>query len=96
MQLKKEEQKKEVKRRWLVACCDYSPETLLAEQLIEIGNNLVEQPQAFDALVVALQFHVELGEVWYAGEEDAHGVALLVVKILQREGSPMCQIRLNT
>lgn len=79
-----------------MARCDYSPETLLAEQLIEIGNNLVEQPQAFDALVVALQFHVELGEVWYAGKEDAHGVALLVVKILQREGSQMCQIRLNT
>lgn len=85
-----------VKRRRLVAHCDYSPETLLAKQLIEIGNNLVEQPQAFDALVVALQFHVELGEVWYASEEDAHGVALLVVKILQREGSQMYQIRLNT
>lgn len=44
------------------------PEALLAEQLVEVGDNLVEQTQALHALVVALQFHIELGEVGYAGK----------------------------
>lgn len=60
-----------------------SPEALLAEQLIEVGDNLVQQSQALHALVVALQFHVELGEVGNAGEQNAHRIALLVVKILE-------------
>jgi len=69
------------------------PEALLAEQFVEVGDNLVEQTQALHALVVALQFHVELGEVGYAGEQNAHRVALLVVQVLQQSQS---QIQLQS
>jgi len=70
------------------------PETFLTEQLIKVGNNLVEQTQTLDTFVIALEFHVELGEIWYAGKQDADGIALLVIKILP--SSQMYQIQLNT
>lgn len=59
-------------------------ETLFAEQLVEVGYDLVQQPQALHALVVGLQLHVELGEVGYGREHYAHAVALLVVQFLRR------------
>lgn len=69
------------------------PETLLAQQFIEVGYNLVEQTQTFDSLVIPLQLHVKLGEIWYAGKQDADRIALLVVQILS--SSQMCQIQLK-
>ena len=57
-------------------------ETLFAEQLVKVGNDLVQQPEALDALVVSLQLHVELGEVWNGREHYTHRVALLVIELL--------------
>jgi len=54
-------------------------ETRFAEQLVEVGDDLVQQPQTLDTLVVGLQFDVKFGEVRYGREHDAHAVALLVV-----------------
>lgn len=58
-------------------------ELVLGEDLVEVGDDLVEQAEALDTLVVALQLHVELGEVRDGREHDAHGLALLVVQLLQ-------------
>ena len=55
---------------------------LLLKNLVEVRNNLVEQPQALDPLVVGLEFDVELGEVGNRGEDDAATVTLLVVQLL--------------
>lgn len=57
-------------------------ETLFAEQLVEVGNDLVQQPQTLHALVVRLQLHVKLGEIRYGREHYAHAVALLVIQFL--------------
>ena len=57
-------------------------EALFAEQLVKVCDDFVEQSQALDSLVVALQLHVELGEVGDGGEHDADRVALLVVQLL--------------
>lgn len=66
---------------------DDLPETFLAEQLVEVGDNLVEQTQTLDAFVVALQLDVELGEIWDAGKQDADRVALLVIQILAEQSN---------
>lgn len=58
-------------------------ETLFAEQLVEVGNDFVQQPQTLHALVVCLELHVELGKVRYGREHYAHAVALLVIQFLQ-------------
>ena len=55
---------------------------LLLKNLVEVRNNLVEQPQALDPLVVGLEFDVELGEIGNRGEDDAATVTLLVVQLL--------------
>ena len=55
---------------------------LLLKNLVEVGNNLVEQPQALDPLVVGLELDVEFGEVGNRGEDDAATVTLLVVQLL--------------
>ena len=55
---------------------------LLLQNLVEVGNNLVEQPQALDPLVVGLELDVEFGEVGNRGEDDAATVTLLVVQLL--------------
>lgn len=60
---------------------------LLGEQLVEIGDDLVQEPETLDALVVRLEFHVELGEVWYRGEHYANKVALLVIQLLRNDHS---------
>lgn len=59
-------------------------EPRFAEQLVEVGYDLVQQPQALHALVVGLQLHVELGKVRYGREYYAHAVALLVVQLLRK------------
>lgn len=58
-------------------------ETLLAQQLVKVRDDLVQQPQTLHALVVGFQFHVELREVRYRREHYAHGVALFVVQFLR-------------
>ena len=55
---------------------------LLLKNLVEVRNNLVEQPQALDPLVVGLELDVEFGEVGNRGEDDAATVTLLVVQLL--------------
>lgn len=56
-----------------------SPEAVLLEQLVKVGNDLVEQSEALEALVRAIHLRVELVEVGHAGEYDAHfGVTLMV------------------
>ena len=55
---------------------------LLFKNLVEVGDNLVEQPQALDPLVVGLELDVELREVGNRGEDDAATVTLLVVQLL--------------
>ena len=55
----------------------------LGEELVEIGDDLVQQPETLDALVIRLELHVKFGEVWYRGEHYANEVALLVVQFLQ-------------
>lgn len=56
--------------------------TLFAQQLVEVGDDLVQQPQTLHALVVGFQLDVKLGEVRYGREHYAHAVALLVVQFL--------------
>ena len=55
---------------------------LLLKNLVEVGDNLVEQPQALDPLVVGLELDVEFREVGNRGEDDAATVTLLVVQLL--------------
>ena len=50
--------------------------------LVKVCDDLVEQPQALDALVVGLQFHVELREVGDGGEHDGHALARLIVELV--------------
>lgn len=60
---------------------------LLGEQLVEIGYDLVQESETLDTLVIRLQFHVELGKVWYRGEHYANEVALFVVQLLENVNS---------
>ena len=55
---------------------------LLFEDLVKVGDNLIEKAQALNALIVGLKLDVELGEVGDGGEDDAPAVALLVVQLL--------------
>lgn len=56
-----------------------SPEPVLLEQLVKVGDDLVEQPEALEALVRAIHLRVELVKVGNAGEDDAHlGITLMV------------------
>lgn len=50
--------------------------------LVEVGDDLVEQPQTLHSLVVGLQLHVELGEVADGGEHDGDALARLVVELV--------------
>ena len=42
---------------------------LIVEQLVEVDDDLIEQPDAFDSLVNVLG--VELGEVWDARKQNS-------------------------
>ena len=57
---------------------------LLFEDLVKVGDNLIEKAQALNALIVGLKLDVELGEVGDGGEDDAPAVALLVVQLLRQ------------
>ena len=57
---------------------------LLFEDLVKVGDNLIEKAQALNALIVGLKLDVELGEVGDGGEDDAPAVALLVVQLLHQ------------
>ena len=54
-------------------------ELVLLQDLVKVGDDLVEEAQALHTLIVGLQLHVELGEVGDGGEYNAAAVALLVV-----------------
>lgn len=64
------------------SCAAASPESILAQQLIKVGDNFVEKPQTFYSFVIRFQFNVKLGKVWNGGEHDANTFALLVVQFL--------------
>lgn len=53
--------------------------------LIKVGNDLVEEPQALDPHIVAVQLDVEVIEVGDGGEHDAHLGVGLVIEVLQRQ-----------
>ena len=55
-------------------------ESLLDQKFVKIGDYLVEESQSFDALVVAVQFDVELVKVGDGREEDADARVTLVVE----------------
>ena len=71
--------KKKIKLSFWQQCVNVH---LLFKNLVEVRNNLVEQPQALDPLVVGLELDVELREVGNRGEDDAATVTLLVVQLL--------------
>jgi len=50
--------------------------------LIEVGDDLVEEPQALDSLVIHLSLGVEVCEARDGGEHHAHGVVGLRVQLL--------------
>lgn len=49
---------------------------------VEVGDDLVEEPQALDAPVVDALLRVEVGEVGEGGEHDADLVVGLAVQLL--------------
>lgn len=58
--------------------------------IIKVGDDLIQQPQAFQALLVDIRFRVELFEIRDGGKHDADAVVGLVVQVLpgrQRKGS---------
>ena len=51
----------------------------MTEEFVEIGDDLVEEAETLYALIVAVQFDVELVKVGDGGKEDADpGIALMV------------------
>lgn len=58
------------------------PEAVVAKELVKVGDDLVEQPEAFHTLVVEVELHVELVEVGDAGEEHAHAGVGVAVEFL--------------
>jgi len=54
----------------------------VVSHLVEVGDDLVEQPEALHALVVHLRLGVEVGEAGDGGEHHAHGVVVLGVQLL--------------
>ncbi len=62
-------------------------ESVVADEIIEVGDDLVQEPQALDALVVEVQLHVELVEVGDGGEEDADTGVRLAVQFLRTTNS---------
>ena len=59
------------------------PEPLVAEQLIEVGNDLVEESDTLDTLVVPVQLCVELVEVGDACKDHPHPRVRLAVQLLE-------------
>ena len=52
--------------------------------LVEVCDDLVEEPETLDPLVVEVELDVELVEVGDAGEDDAHPGVGLAVEVLRR------------
>ena len=59
----------------------HGAEAILPDQVVKVGDDLVEQSEALDALVVAVQLGVELVKVGDAGEDDADAVVRLRVQL---------------
>ena len=52
--------------------------------LIKIGDDLVKQPETLDALIVAIQFHVEFVVVGDGREHNANTRVALMVEVLRQ------------
>ena len=52
--------------------------------LIKIGDDLVKQPETLDALIVAIQFHVEFVVVGDGRKHDANTRVALMVEVLRQ------------
>ena len=59
------------------------PEPLVAKELIEVGNDLVEESDTLDTLVVPVQLCVELVEVGDACKDHPHPRVRLAVQLLE-------------
>lgn len=53
--------------------------------LIKVSDDLVQEPQAFQALLVDIALRVKFFEIWHRGEHHTHTVIRLVVKVLSGE-----------
>lgn len=62
-----------------------SRKTKSAAHLVKVSNNLIQQSQALHSHVVAIQFDVEIIEVWDGGKQDAYLCIGLVVQILMEQ-----------
>lgn len=56
-----------------------SRKTKSASHLIEVSNDLIQQSQALYSHVVAIQFDVEIIEVWDGGKQDTYLCVGLIV-----------------
>jgi hypothetical protein len=56
--------------------------------LVKVRDDLVEQSEAFDALVIAVQLRVEFTEIVDGGKDDADPRVALVVQVLRQSVLP--------
>lgn len=50
--------------------------------LVEVGDDFVQQPQAFHPLIISVQFDVKFMIICDAREDNAHSMVRLMVQIL--------------
>lgn len=55
------------------------PGSLSSTYIIKVGDDLVQEPQAFQTLLVDIGFRVELFEIRNGGKHDTDAVIRLVV-----------------
>lgn len=58
-------------------------ESLLRQQIVKVGYDFVQQPQAFDTLVVAIQLRVEFVIIRDGSEHYSYARVALVIEFLR-------------
>ena len=60
-------------------------ELLLGQELVKVSNDLVQQPHALDALVVAVHLLVIVGERWDGGKHHPGLSVVVRIELLMEE-----------
>lgn len=61
------------------------PFLICLPDLVEVSDDLVQEPQALQALLVDITLGVKFFEIWHRGEHHTHTVIGLVVEVLSGE-----------